>query len=420
MEKKQFSDKVNKFLEEKFPGVDIYSLSLDELKLMKENVEELYEENSMLELGSKLLNNAAYGACANPFFYWFDPNLAADITGEARNLTKYMWNKLEDFFHNEIWDRKDLWEKFNFELDPSKKEWFSKQPTSVYSDTDSVYTSYGNFFKCWTEEALKSVPTRDDKINWILKFNQEYLDQQNCDWIQDELYGDRNCKSVHKFELETVNEAQICLKKKKYLKALSWSKGKWFNPSKMTGVGIELIKTTSPKLAKEIITDMTKSLVYECGTMPKEDYAIYFNQKLSTWKKKFYSAPIEDISQSINVGAYKKYVVDDKNDLIFEKRTPVSVKCAARFNFLANKNNQNNLRITQGQKIKYYNIRINSKETDYFGFPAGELPDWAPKVDKTIQWQKNVIDPINRFLEVMDIPMVNASGTIEFDLFSFT
>jgi hypothetical protein len=284
---------------------------------------------------------------------------------------------------------------------------------------NSVYTSYGNFFKCWTEEALKSVPTRDDKINWILKFNQEYLDQQNCDWIQDELYGDRNCKSVHKFELETVNEAQICLKKKKYLKALSWSKGKWFNPSKMTGVGVELIKTTSPKLAKEIITDMTKSLVYECGTMPKEEYAIYFNQKLATWKKKFYSAPIEDISQSINVGAYKKYVVDDRNDLIFEKRTPVSVKCAARFNYLANKNNQNNLRITQGQKIKYYNIRINSKETDYFGYPAGELPDWAPKVDKTIQWQKNVIDPINRFLEVMEIPMVNASGTIEFDLFSF-
>lgn len=178
MERKQFSEKVNKFLEEKFPGVDIYSLSLDELKLMKENVEELYEENSMLELGSKLLNNAAYGACANPFFYWFDPNLAADITGEARNLTKYMWNKLEDFFHNEIWDRKDLWKKFNFELDPSKKEWFSKQHTSVYSDTDStknnakVIIDANNFM---TIEDLFNICNKESGICHTSEYSQEFV-----------------------------------------------------------------------------------------------------------------------------------------------------------------------------------------------------------------------------------------------------
>lgn len=285
---------------------------------------------------------------------------------------------------------------------------------------NSVYTSYGTFFKCWTPETLASVPTRDDKIKWILRFNQEFLDGQNTAWMN-EMYNPRHCHSVHKFELETVSEATITLKKKKYLKAMSYSKGKWFTPSKITGVGIELIKTTSPKLAKEIITDMTKSLVYETGTMSKEEYTVYFNQKLEKWKKKFWAAPIEDISQSINVGNYKKYVICDEEDLLFQKQTPVSVKCAARYNYLAKKNNQRNLRITQGMKVKYYNITLSGHGkkavTDYFGYPAGELPSWAPPIDKAIQWQKNVLDPLNRFLEVMKIPPVNGSGTIQFDLF---
>ena len=57
---------------------------------------------------------------------------------------------------------------------------------------------------------------------------------------------------------------------------------------------------------------------------------------------------------------------------------------------------------------------MNYKNTGYFGFPAGELPKWAPKMDKQTQWQKNVIDPINRFLEVMNIPLANASNVFQY------
>ena len=163
-----------------------------------------------------------------------------------------------------------MWEKFGFELDESKHDWFRQQHISEYSDTDSVYTQYGDFFRCWTPETLASIPERDDKIKWILRFNKEFLDKQNTEWMND-MYNPRHCHSIHEFELETVSEATITLKKKKYLKAMSYSKGKWFTPSKITGVGIELIKTTSPKLAKEIITDMTRSLVYDTGKMSKEE-----------------------------------------------------------------------------------------------------------------------------------------------------
>ena len=143
-----------------------------------------------------------------------------------------------------------------------------------------------------------------------------------------------------------------------------------------------------------------------------------FNYKLGEYREKFYQAPIEDISQSVGVGAYKKYVIDDTNQLILGKQCPLSVQAVARFNYLAHKNGDDSKKFYSG-KIKYYNIRtgLGKDATGYFGFPAGELPEWAPKIDKLTQWQKTVIDPINRFLEVMKIPLVNASNVVQLELF---
>ena len=134
----EFNDNIKTFLEEKFPGVDIYNMSLEELKNFKEEVAITRNEYSLLELAMKTLGNAAYGASANHAFYFYNVKLAGDITGECRVLTKTMWHNLDVFFHETLWERKDLQEKFNFELDEAKHDWYRKQTVSIYSDTDSI------------------------------------------------------------------------------------------------------------------------------------------------------------------------------------------------------------------------------------------------------------------------------------------
>jgi hypothetical protein len=412
----EFSKDIQDLLATRYPGKDIYSMSLDELKSFREEVENLREEYSLIELGYKLISNSLYGASANVFFYFYNLALAGDITGECRELTKWMWNRMELFFHEDIWNRKDLWEKFDFELDESKHDWYREQPISTYSDTDSVYVVFGDLFKCMTEKYQKKYNDMDKKVRWVVKFSKEFMDKQNKEWL-DTLYNPRGGHNVHEFELETVNTA-IYQKKKKYLKAVFYNKGKFLKEPKITGTGIELIKSTTPKICRKILKELLDDLLFNCGNMSKEEYVFYFNSLLAQKKKEFYAAPIEDISQSVGIGAYKKYVINDKDELIFAKKAPVSVKAIGRFNYLANKNGEGDKRLTSG-KIKYYNIRVGSRSTDidYFGFPSGELPSWAPEPDKSTQWRKNVIEPINRFLEVMGIPSVNENGTIQLDLF---
>ena len=414
-----FSPDIVELLEHHFENGDIYNMSIQELKAMQTEATELRQEYSLLELACKTLGNAAYGASASPFFYFFNASLAADITGECRNLTKTMWHKLDVFFHETIWERKDLWDKFNFALDESKHDWYRTQPASIYSDTDSVYTTYGTFFDCWTEEAKKTIVTDRQKTEWILKFNVEFLDKQNFEWCC-EMYNPRHGQNIHLFELETISKAGIYLKKKKYLKGLVFNKGKFLDKPKVSGTGIELIKSTTPKLCRTILKDLMESLMFEYEVKNKSIYLMQFNAKLSDYRKQFYNAPVEDISQSVGVGAYSKYVIDDEDELILGKQCPVSVQAIARFNYLAHKNGEDNKKTYSG-KIKYYNITIGNyaktAQHGYFGFPAGELPSWAPPMDKQTQWGKNVIDPINRFLEVMNIPLASSNNVVQMSLF---
>ena len=183
---KEFSEDIKKILAERFPGRNIYEMDLDELKEFKEEVVDLRHEYALLENAYKVCANAGYGSSANEHFYFFLPKLASDITGECRNLTQTMWHNLEEFFHETLWERKDIQEQFGFELDETKHDWYREQPISVYSDTDS--TSFDTILKtsngqCTIEDLFNEslnengieditnsgheiVKCNDDVLNW--------------------------------------------------------------------------------------------------------------------------------------------------------------------------------------------------------------------------------------------------------------
>ena len=412
---KEFSEDIKNLLAERFPGRNIYEMDLNELKEFKEEVVDLRHEYALLENAYKVCANAGYGSSANEHFYFFLPKLASDITGECRNLTQTMWNDLETFFHETLWERTDIQEQFGFELDETKHDWYREQPISVYSDTDSVYTTYGTLFDAMTEESQKKFDTDEKKVQFILEFNKEFLDKQNTEWCEN-IFNPRHGNSIHEFELETISRAQINIKKKNYLKAYAFSKGKFFNPYKLSATGIELVKSSSPGFCRDKLPKILNKLMFELNSHNKEEFTMEFIHTMQQLRREFYMSDLEYISQSVNIGNYKKFVIDDKDSLEFEKGCPPSVHAIARYNYLAHKNGHDDLIVRSG-KIKYYNTKLGENRNGFFGYPSGQLPDWAPPMNKIVQWEKTVIGPINRFLEVMDIPKLLPSETQQMSLF---
>lgn len=412
---KEFSEDIKNLLAERFPGRNIYEMDLNELKEFKEEVVDLRHEYALLENAYKVCANAGYGSSANEHFYFFLPKLASDITGECRNLTQTMWNDLETFFHETLWERTDIQEQFGFELDETKHDWYREQPISVYSDTDSVYTTYGSLFDAMTPESQARFDTDEKKIQFILEFNKEFLDKQNTEWCEN-IFNPRHGNSIHEFELETISRAQINIKKKNYLKAYAFSKGKFFNPYKLSATGIELVKSSSPGFCRDKLPKILNKLMFELNSHNKEEFTMEFIHTMQQLRREFYMSDLEYISQSVNIGNYKKFVIDDKDSLEFEKGCPPSVHAIARYNYLAHKNGHDDLIVRSG-KIKYYNTKLSENRNGFFGYPSGMLPDWAPPMNKIVQWEKTVIGPINRFLEVMDIPKLLPSETQQMSLF---
>lgn len=62
----------------------------------KLKVEIIYHAN--LEQAIKLMMNSVYGGTSHKGFYWFNINLANDITGESRNLTHLMEDHLSEYW----------------------------------------------------------------------------------------------------------------------------------------------------------------------------------------------------------------------------------------------------------------------------------------------------------------------------------
>lgn len=179
----ELSKEIIELLNEHWPGKNIYEMSLEELEKMRVEVVELREEYTLLEMAMKTLGNAAYGASANEWFYFYNLALAADITGECRVLTKFMWDRLELFFHEDIWERKDLWERFDFALDESKHDWYREQPVSIYSDTDSTHKNSLLLVK--DNKNIKDKITIEDLFNQSYdKFGFEDITQNNQEIVK--------------------------------------------------------------------------------------------------------------------------------------------------------------------------------------------------------------------------------------------
>lgn len=417
---KEFSQEIINFINKEFPdkaGVDFEQMSLDDLIQFRQMVTYKRQEYALLENSMKVANNASYGASGNEHFYWYRPELASAITGEAREAEATQWKEFPNFMKETIWERKDLWEQFDFVLDESMHQWIREQKICVQGDTDSTYGSWAPLFKCMTNESQKRYDTDEKKLNFILRFYKEFLNKEQNRWIGDKINA-RHGKSVQEFELELVCKSLIGLAKKKYVKGVVWEKGHFMvDHPKLKSTGVEIVKSTTPALCRKFLKEIVDELLYKYDEDHKEEFIFTFNNRLAEMYREFKSAPIDDISNSVGVGDYKKYVLNDKEKLEFAPRAPFSVKAAARYNHLANIAGRADLKIMSG-KIKYYNIKVGRND-DYFGFPAGECPDFAPPIDYGIQWRKNVIDPVNRFLTAMNIPNIGPTNRIQASLFGW-
>lgn len=366
---------------------NIDNLSNEELKQLYKDTEDLINQYYNQEQSVKRILNSIYGAFGNEYFYFFNINIAESITLQGQNAILYT-EKMVNLYFTDFWHKdKDLHEKMGIEVKGQVVK-----PVVIYIDTDSCYLSF--------EEALTKSTWSGTEKDFILDIYKYRLN----DYIKKVLqkYADGYVtENFLDFELESIAKNAIWLAKKKYIQNIVWADpGNHYDPlSKIKTKGFEIIQSSTPLFARKKLNEAIKMILGKDSIELSE-----IVQFLKEAKKEFKIANIEDICFNLRMNNYEKYIVNDTDAFEYASGCPMTVRSAGYYNFLLNKSKYKNKYqlIGNAEKLKMY--ETTDKDCNVFAFKAGSYPyEFAPEFDYEGQFEKCMIEPLNRVLSAIGL-----------------
>lgn len=288
---------------------------------------------------------------------------------------------------------------------------------AVYGDTDSTYFCYSELLN--TIDGIEKM-TDKQKTEIIVKLHTEFLDRHNEQFMKD-YYKTRFCNSVHNFELETVGTGVWLDVKKRYAQEIYYKDGKYYDTPKLKIKGLEMVKSSYPKMARNGLKELTKILLENDGS----DLIHILNIKMQEIRGRWNKADIESICPVSSANNYNKYIVDDENikGLQVNLKCPAVVRGLGYFNWIINTKKLTNTEHVYGGKVRYYTVkRQSAKQSNdlIFCYQPGSYPKWAEQyapIDRTAMFKKCVLDPFNRMIEPAGLPLLSYDGSIQITLF---
>jgi DNA polymerase elongation subunit (family B) len=383
--------------------IDSISFNLDDWK--DKSSEEIQKEINRLEMlkmqktneeqSIKLLINSVYGAYGSPYFLMYNTDIAEAITLQGQDIIKSA-NKYINLYFMEFWNKdKKVHDILGIDCEVAEV----KETVTFYNDTDSSYVTF--------KPVLDSCRWKGDPKEFILKLYDIRL-KGFLDKCFDK-YGEKfNTKNIQNFEMETISESAIVLAKKKYVLNPVW-KDPGINIeslSKIKPKGVEVVQGSTPPFVRDKLKDLIKYIFIHKKAIPYADFV----KLLKDIKAEFKVQPIERISITKRVGDYEKYIANDSNmEKPFEVRSKCQshVRAAGCYNYALNKNKKFKSKyelIRSSDKVKYY---YAEGDNEVFAYHTDSFPyEFAPRLNFDVQFEKTLVSPINRFLEVMGLPPI--------------
>ena len=410
-----------------FYNIDPETCSLAELHDAIDKCEEMENYYYCMEQGCKRFINSVYGAIGCQYYQCYNTDIAESITLQGQDLIKFSvrcinklfkekWHTQYDIHKKISSDMKNIFPEFNIEafLENAKIPTNFGETAQVYGDTDSAYITL--------DPIIKSCGiSNEETTDFILLFNKHLLsDYLNyCFEVYAKSY---NCKSnIEEFELEKIARSVLMLAKKHYIMDIAWKEPDVrIEPlQSMVYKGVEIVQGTSSLFCRE---EQKKFALYLIDCINK-DKAVQYGELISFLKeikRKFAVQNPNDISINRSISDYDKFVLDDKNPhgVVYRENitVPFHVRAASVYNNrLYNRGKIYKTKyefIHKGDKMKIYYTKGCNADESVFAYIPGNYPmEFAPQIDIDTQFEKLMLNPLNRYIVSMGYPPVSSSLT---------
>jgi DNA polymerase elongation subunit (family B) len=312
----------------------------------------------------KIALNSAYGALANQYFAFFDPNLAEGITMSGQYVIKTAEKTINNWMNNVL-----------------KTE---DEDYVIAMDTDSVYITFDKL----VSQVFPEDTDKDKIINFLDTIGRDKVENVLSKGY-DELAEYTNAFQ-QKMEMgrEVIADRGIWTAKKRYILNVFDSEGVRYETPKLKMMGIETAKSSTPQWVRQKLTDAFKVVMN--GTEQE------LWEFVETARKDFRNLPVEQMSSPRGCNNLEQY--SDPNH-IYSKGTPIHVRGALLYNHQLKKLNIDKRyeNIRSGNKILFTYLKLPNKLNENVISYSNVLPrelELQNYIDYDKQFDKSFIEPL--------------------------
>lgn len=303
--------------------------------------------------------NSAYGALGSNYFRFYDTDMAEAVTVTGQYVIRHVAQRVNAFLN---------------------KTFKTDEDYIIASDTDSIYVCLDRVAQRYNHADVQKT------VTFLDRFCEEVL-QRIIDTAFANVATYMNvlepCLTMKR---EVIADKGIWTAKKRYILNVWDTEGVRYQAPKLKMMGIEAVKSSTPELVREMITDALSLLMR--GT--QEELWAFIDAQYA----RFSAAPFEDVAFPRSVNGVSKYA-----DAL--KGIPLHVRGALVYNRrIAGMPAYQT--ITEGQKIKYAYLREpNPFQSNVLAAPDGCPAEWEIErwIDYRTQWQKAFLEPLQAIVQ---------------------
>lgn len=324
--------------------------------------------NETQQTAVKILLNSLYGAMANKYFRYYDPQVAEGVTLTGQCVIQ--------------WAEKAVNEEIQKFLGEDKS-----RDRVIAIDTDSVYIT--------AKDVVDKFKPKNP-VNFLDEFGNRVIEPALNRAF--ERFAEMSNAYTNRMVMkrEAIADRGIWTAKKRYILNVHNNEGVQYAEPKIKMMGIEAIKSSTPQLNRTAMKEIFKVIM--TGSEEKTQEAI------ALFKEHFLNSRPEEIASPRKVSDVIKW---RNRETIYDKGTPMHVRASLLFNHHVKKNGiDNNYElIYNGDNMKYiYMMTPNSIRENIFGFKDAFPHELKLEkyIDYELQFQKTFIEPINMILKTLN------------------